>query len=97
MMSEEKKTPRVGRELLPEELEQVVGGELSDGEINEYLSRYDDPDIRNAWKYAIGILRNYEGWDRDRYAGIANGLAGHLIDAGYVKNIPQQQLQRILL
>lgn len=44
MSAEEKKNRRAGRELLSEELEQVVGGELSDGEINAYLSQYDDPE-----------------------------------------------------
>lgn len=73
----------------------MSGGALSDGEIDECLSQYDDPNLQNAWKYAIGILRNYDGWDYDRYAGISEGLAGHLIECGYV-NIPQKDLQKIL-
>lgn len=56
-----KRTPRAYRELQPEEWELVSGGALSDGEIDEYLSQYDDPNLQNAWKYAIGILRNYDG------------------------------------
>lgn len=96
-MSEEKKTPRAGRELLPEELELVNGGALSDEEINAYLAQYDDPSLRRAWEVAIGILINYPGWNYDRYAGIADALAGHLIDGGYVSNISQKNLQSILL
>ena len=46
----------------------MSGGALSDGEIDEYLSQYDDPNLQNAWKYAIGILRNYDGWDMSQTA-----------------------------
>ena len=53
--------------------------------------------ICDAWEVAIGILINYPGWDYDRYAGIADDLAGHLIDGGYVSNISQKNLQSILL
>ena len=96
-MSEEKKAPHAGRELLPEELELVNGGVLSDAELDAYLEQYDDPNLRRAWEVAIGILINYPGWDYDRYAGIADDLAGHLIDGGYVSNISQKNLQSILL
>ena len=58
-MSEEKKVSGLGRELLPEELEQVNGGALSDEEIEAYLEQYDDPNLRRAWEVAIGILINY--------------------------------------
>lgn len=63
-----KRTPRAYRELQPEERELVSGGALSDGEIDEYLSQYDDPNLQNAWKYANGILRNYDGWDMSQTA-----------------------------
>ena len=53
--------------------------------------------ICGAWKVAIGILINYPGWDYDRYAGIADSLAGYLIDGGHVSNISQKNLQSILL
>ena len=96
-MSEEKKTPRAEWELLPEELELVNGGALSDEEIDTYLEQYDDPNLRRAWEVAIGILINYPGWNYDRYAGISDFLAGHLIDGGHVSNISQKNMQSILL
>ena len=96
-MSEEKKTPLAGRELLPEEQELVNGGALSDEEIDAYLEQYDDPNLRRAWEVAIGILINYPGWNYDRYAGIAGDLSSHLIDGGYVSGISQGNLQSILL
>ena len=96
-MSEEKKVSGLGQELLPEELEQVNGGALSDEEIAAYLEQYDDPNLRRAWEVAIGILINYPGWDYDRYAGIADALAAHLIDGRHVSGISQKKLKSILL
>ena len=53
--------------------------------------------MRRAWEVTIGILINCPGWDYDHYAGIADGLAGYLIDGGHVSNISQKNLQSILL
>ena len=97
MMSEEKKMPGTGRELLPEELELVNGGALSDAEIEAYLEQYDDPYLRRAWEVGIGILINYPGWDYDRYASIADQLAALLISGRHVSNISQANMKQILL
>jgi len=95
-MSEEKRKPRLGRELLPEELELVNGGALSDEEIDAYLAQYEDPELRRAWEVAIVVLLNYKGWDYNRYAGIANELAGWLIEHAQIR-VGQSELRSILL
>ena len=95
-MSEEKRKPRLGRELLPEELELVNGGALSDEEIDAYLAQYEDPELRRAWEVAIVVLLNYKGWDYNRYAGIANELAGWLIVHAQIR-VGQSELRSILL
>jgi hypothetical protein len=95
-MTEKNWMPHEGRELLPEEMEQISGGVLSDEEFDAYLAQFEDPELRRTWEYAICVLYNYKGWDYNRYAGIVGDLAGWTLERG-LSNLPKQELQNILL